>query len=344
MESPFASTERLRRPFVAGLQTLLQQESLGTFILVCANATYDPAIYRQLAAPLRAQFERLLRRFRHALGEGLALDEVEEDLLVFLKIATVGFEALQPTATRRVGPWQLQFNHLRSFRPKRISGQKPEGISAPFNPQGFHFNKPFMQRELFWSGELAGRQADLYYNKYPFADLHGLLVPERDQCLPQYLQRHYHDYAWEVTALLGRTLPGAGIGYNSYGAFASVNHLHLQLFVQPQALAVEDSRWRHNGGAQSYPAPCLTFDQAAEMWQAIAQLHRDAVPYSLLYRAGRGYLFPRRPQGERAPPPWSSGFTWSELAGAILTFNGEAYGALEATTVEEFLREAGRAA
>ena len=344
MESPFTTPERLRRPFVDGLQALLQQESLGTFILVCANATYDPAIYQQLASPLRAQFDRLLQRFRHALGAGLTLNEVEEDLLVFLKIAAIGFEALQPTTTRRVGPWQLPFNHLRSFRPKRISGRKPEGISSPFNPQGFHFNKPFMQKELFWSGELGGRQADLYYNKYPFADLHGLLVPERDQCLPQYLQRHHHDYAWEVTAQLGRTLPGAGIGYNSYGAFASVNHLHLQLFVQPQALPVEAPNWRHNSGDQPYPAPCLAFDAATAMWQAIAQLHRDAIPYSAFYRSGRGYLFPRRPQGELAPPPWSSGFTWSELAGAILTFNGDAYGALDAATVANYLSEAGRAA
>lgn len=340
-QTPFVSTAQLRAAFIGGLRPLLAQQSLGAFILVAANATFDAPVLAALGPTLREQYDVLRERFRMALAAGLPLNEVEEDLLVFLKIAAIGFDALQPTEQRSEGPWALQFNHLRSFRPKRISQQSPQGISAPFEERAFHFNKPFMQKEVFWRGDLCGRSVDLYYNKYPFAELHTLLVPEREQCLPQYLQRHYHDYVWDVLEQLGAALPGAGIGYNSYGAFASVNHLHFQLYVGSAPLPVEDVRWMHNGGAEVYPAPCMGFGDKEAAWQAIAELHRDAAPYSLLYRPGRVWLYPRRPQGQLAPPPWSSGFTWSEMAGAIVTFNREAYADLTAETVAACLRDAG---
>jgi hypothetical protein len=337
----FDSPAQLRASFIAGLRPMLAQQSLGAFILVAANATFDPPILAALGAELRTHYDSLLARFRAALTAGLPLTEVEEDLLVFLKIAAIGFEALQPTELRGEGPWQLQFNHLRSFRPKRISQQPPQGISAPFEERAFHFNKPFMQKEVFWRGELCGRDVDLYYNKYPFAELHTLLVLEREQCLPQYLQRQHHDYAWRVMEHLGATLPGAGIGYNSYGAFASVNHLHFQFYVGSAAMPVEHRRWRHNGGEEAYPAPCAAFSDGETAWQAIAALHRSATPYSLLYRPGRAWLFSRRPQGELPPPPWSSGFTWSELAGALVTFNREVYTTLDDAGVARYLAEAG---
>ncbi len=337
---PFCDTEHLRHAFIAGLRPLLAQQSLGAFILLAANATFDPPVLAALGPELRTQYAALLARYRGALAAGLPLSEVEEDLLVFLKIAAIDFAALQPTERRRIGPWQVQFNHLRSFRPKRISQQPPQGISAPFEERAFHFNKPFMQREIFWRGELGGLGVDLYYNKYPFAELHTLLVPERERCLPQYLQRAQHDYAWRVMEQLGTTLPGAGIGYNSYGAFASVNHLHFQLYVGSAALPVEDARWQHNGGSEPYPAACTACSDSAAAWQAIAALHRSATPYSLLYRPGRLWLFPRRPQGMLAPPPWSSGFTWSEMAGAIVTFNRTAYAELDDAAVAACLREA----
>ena len=338
---PFASTAQLREAFIGGLRPLLAQQSLGAFILVAANATFDPPVLAALGPELRAQYDALLERFRAALAAGLPLHEVEEDLLVFLKIAAIGFDALQPTELRREGPWVLQFNHLRSFRPKRISQQPPQGISAPFEERAFHFNKPFMQKEVFWRGALGGRPVDLYYNKYPFAQLHTLLVPEREQCLPQYLQRQHHDYAWQVMAQLGATLPGAGLGYNSYGAYASVNHLHFQLYVAGAPLPVEGARWAHNGGGEHYPAPCAAFHDRDAAWQAIAALHRSATPYSVVYRPGRAWLFARRPQGQIAPPPWSSGFTWSEMAGAIVTFNRAAYASLTPDGVAAGLAEAG---
>jgi hypothetical protein len=182
-----------------------------------------------------------------------------------------------------------------------------------------------------------GRHATLYYNKYPFVDFHGLLVPERDSCLPQYLTEAHHFYLWEATEKLSLTLAGVGFGYNSLGAFASVNHLHFQMFIKPEGFPVMAQAWRHNGGEMPYPATCLAYSDPKSAWAGIHDLHESETPYNLLYEAGRMYLFPRRKQGTYLQPAWTSGFTWHELAGGIITFNREDYERLDAAAIEREL-------
>ena len=92
--------------------------------------------------------------------------------------------------------------------------------------------------QMLWSGEKLGIHFDLYYNKYPFVELHCLLVPERENCLPQFHLQEMHTFIWQLVKQLAAGLPGLRIGYNALGAFASVNHLHYQLFVREQALPV----------------------------------------------------------------------------------------------------------
>lgn len=336
-ESLFASSAAFSTVFSAGLDGLLKKGGLGPFILVCANATFDQRLYAAASDGLSQLYAVLRDEYVQALQQGREIQAVEEDLLVFLKIHAVGLDRLQPTAKRQEGLWELQFNHLRSFRPKRITSRVPERLRAPFDEAGFHFNKGFMQKEAFWAGELLGRHATLYYNKYPFVDFHGLLVPERDSCLPQYLTEAHHFYLWEATAALAQTLEGVGFGYNSLGAFASVNHLHFQMFIKSEGFPVMAPAWRHNGGEKPYPAACLVFSDAKSAWTGIHQLHEDEMPYNLLYAAGRMYLFPRRKQGTYPQPAWTSGFTWHELAGGIITFNREDYERLDAASIEREL-------
>ena len=249
----FASPAAFRQAFADGLTGLLEKGGLGPFILVCANATFSHAIYDPAAGGLQHLYAELRAAYAEALEHGREIAAVEEDLLVFLKIQAIGLERLKPTETRQSEGWELQFNHLRSFRPKRITAKVPERLHAPFDEAGFHFNKGFMQKEAFWAGELCGRHATLYYNKYPFVDFHGLLVPERESCLSQYLTEAHHFYLWEVSAALAQNLPGVGFGYNSLGAFASVNHLHFQMFIKPQGFPVMAPKWKHNGGILPYP-------------------------------------------------------------------------------------------
>lgn len=336
-DNPFLSNAAFKVAFVAGLSELLQGGGLGQFILVCANATFDPDVHAVTAPGLEALYGELGGRYRVALEGGRNIAEVEEDLLVFLKILAVGLERLKPTETRKAGPWELQFNHLRSFRPKRITARVPAGIYLPFDETAFHFNKGFMQKEAFWAGELAGRRATLYYNKYPFVASHCLLVPEREARLPQFLYVESHDYLWDAARHLGKTLDGVGFGYNSVGAFASVNHLHFQMYLKPEGFPVMASNWRHNGGVEVYPLPCEVFDDCQAAWAAIERLHAVETPYNLLYVPGRLYVFPRAKQGTYAQPEWTAGFTWHELAGGIITFNREDFERLDDALVRSAL-------
>ena len=336
-DHPFATLESFQLAFTSGLSGLLQKGGLGPFILVCANASFDKRVEAATAEGLAALYHALSTEYVDALSSGKPIQAVEEDLLVFLKLHAVGFARLQATEIRQAGLWEVQFNQLRSFRPRRITTQVPQSLHSPFDEAGFHFNKPFMQKEAFWAGKLSGRHATLYYNKYPFADFHGLLVPERESCLPQFLTEAHHFYLWQATLDLSRTLHGAGFGYNSLGAFASVNHLHFQMFVQPAGLPVMHAEWQHNGGGRPYPTHCAAFDTPAAAWGYLSELHKNDTPYNLLYSKDRLYIFPRRKQGCYAQPDWTSGFAWHEMAGGMITFNRESYASLDHLSITQEL-------
>ena len=335
---PFASIDVLRGAFVRGLDRLLDYRTLGTYILVHANANFDPAVAAGLGERLRAGFDILRRDYLERLQSGREMPGTPDDRLVFLKLVAIGFDGVQPNRWRHTGPWEVQFNHFRAFRPPRMSGRRLSGISAPFDPKGFHFNQPFLHKEVFWSGRLRGCEVALLYNKFPFIDLHGLLVPERTANRPQLLRRGDHDYAWELAQHLGGALPGVGFGYNSYGAHASVNHLHFQMFVRERPLPVADPRWRHNGGGEDYPAGCEAFDSPEEAWERLDELHWEEISYNLIYLPGLLYLLPRSKQGTYRPAAWTSGFAWYEMAGGITCFNPEDFAIGEDTIAAELAR------
>jgi len=327
-EDLFLSEQGFRHAFERGLGRLLDIGGLNLFVLVSANASFEQTLFDNLGGRLSELFSTLRADLCEALVNGYRINEADDDLLVFLKIASIGFERLALTEHRSAGDWEVQFNHLRSFRPLRNSGRPMQSIHAPFDEQGFHFNKPFMQQEALWSGKMLGHRIDLYYNKYPFVDLHCLLVPEREACLPQYLNHEAHTYVWSLVQHLGSSLPGVKVGYNALGAFASVNHLHLQLFVRRRPLPVELDRWAHNGGDRDYPVGCLKFDNPDAAWAFITRLHQNNETYNLLYVPGGLYCLPRKKQGGFDLAAWSNGFSWYEMCGGMITFNHEDFSTL----------------
>jgi len=341
MSSPFDSPENLRSAFVSGLKQLIDDPGLGAYILVLANAGFDPVIFKELKDALRQRFDEHAACCRLAFSEGYDMDDAPDDLLVFLKLMALGFDAIGETTFRNTGPWELQFNLLRSFRPKRMSGGVSAGARIAFDPKAFHFNKPFLRKETFWSGQLGGRTADLLYNKFPFVDLHGLLVPDREETLPQFLTPTYHRYLWSLSEELGATLPGVGFGYNSYGAYASINHLHFQMFLRERPLPLAADYWTHNGGDQDYPAFCAAFDQPEEAWSYLDHLHREQKPYNLLYQPGRLWCLPRARQGNYQYAPWTAGFAWYEMAGGAVAFNRDDYNTLDARAIVTELHRVG---
>ena len=272
-------------------------------------------------------------------ARGLVLDDADDDLAVFVQLMEVGISRLRLTEFRFLGDWEFQFNQLRSFRPPRMTNAAVEGISQPFDPDKFNFNRAYLKKEILWSGSLAGRFCSLFYNKFPFVDLHGLLVPESRQGYPQLLSEEFNSYLWDVTAQLAETLPGVGFGYNSYGANASVNHLHFQMFLRDRPLPVADAKWIHNGGNKLFPATCFRFDSPASSWRFIAELHRRKISYNLIYLPGCLYCLPRQKQGHYEHAPWSTGFAWYEMAGGYTTFSEQDFMQIGGADITEELKK-----
>ena len=340
MFHPFKSLKSFRQQFNQGLHLLADKPKMGTFILCLANASHDPQLFDELKVALKKQYHALLFQYQAVMQGEKKLDAAEEDLLVFLKIQALGFNAIELAQQRKEGEWLCQFNQLRSLRPRRMAEFQHSGeMFVPFVESQFHFNKPFMAKECFWLGKFHGKTIDLFYNKYPFADLHGLIVPERESCLPQLLIHDMHSYIWEMTSELSKTLPGVAHGYNSYGAYASVNHLHFQMFVDPQGLPVTQKNWKHNGGKADYPLHVLKCADMELAWEIISDLHYKKQPYNLLYMPDEIYIMPRKVQGSTDVPDWSSGFTWYELSGAMLLFDEPHYNELSAENISALLAE-----
>lgn len=330
----FRSPEALAAAFEARLAELLQRPELGAFILVLANATADQALFDHLHDALAERFEHWCRCFDRA--DPAATGAAADDAAVFAGLRRLGFERLKTNRRRRAGPWELQFNPLRSLRPARMSAKAPAVSVPPFDPDGFHFDRPHLLSETLWEGELAGWPVRLLYNKFPFAERHTLLVPEPAAGRPQRLERAHHELAWQLLAQLGAPLPGVGLGFNAHGAFASVNHLHLQMFVRSDGrYPLEAPAWCHNGGALPYPLPVQRFTDMDQAWAALSGA-RSA--YNLLYRPGVMYLVPRARQGSYRHSAWTAGFAWSELAGSITLSAEDAYQGLGQAEIEHEMR------
>lgn len=337
--SPFASRADLEQRFKTGLADMLAaHDELGTHILVLANAVQDAALWHGLRAPLADSHARHAGRVGEALRRGRAPGAPEDDLVVFLKLMAIGFAHLAPVESRRVpaipprgGPdWELQFNPVRALRPERMSRERVEGIMRPFDARGFHFDKPFLDKEVLWRGELAGKTARLLYNKFPFAPLHGLLVPEPEQSRPQFLTPEMHDWAWRVAGAAAAGMPGFGLAYNSYGAFASVNHLHFQSFVREAPLPAQ-------AGAAGYPLAVQRHDDVRAAWRHLDDLHRAGTAYNLIYDADGLLLIPRARQGEVALEAWSGGFGWSEMAGVFAVSARDDFAMLDGAALQAAL-------
>ncbi|MHB1093051.1 hypothetical protein [Thiobacillus sp.] len=331
--SPFISLPALEQDFSDGLAAMLENHrGLGVYILVLANAAYDPTLWTRLSPALSARHAELATALIDTLRNGRKQAEPEDDVLVFLKLLAIGFDHLKTMESRYAGPWHLFFNPIRALRPPRISGMKFDGLLRPFDPAGFHFNKPFLAREILWEGELAAKPARLLYNKFPFALLHGLLVPEPRREMPQYLTSEWHAWAWRLCVHAG--VNGLSLAYNSTGAGASVNHLHFQSFVQTTPLPVQDARFTHNGGAERYPMPCRRFSDVESAWLEIDRLHQRNTPYNLIYGKGCLHLVARIAQDSGKLNAPSRGYGWSEMAGAVTLFSLESFERLSAAEFE----------
>ena len=312
---------------------MLSPDELGAFILVLANSMQDADSQHNLAADLQRIFHVL--RERQKSGE---LQAAADDLAVFLSLSETGIEGFSAWRQRWSDHWQCAYNPLRALRPARSSGQRFFGLEMPFNEQGFHFDKAFLRPEILSEETFRGQSLRILYHKFPFVAYHLLILPGAEQHRPQWLDYATHALTWALVEQVASPIPGFGAAFNSLGAGASVNHLHLHGFVQEELFAIERPDWRHNGGGQSYPVDSYRFTSAEESWAMIESLHADNQPYNLLYRPGVCYVIPRAPQGERQLPGWMQTAVWHELCGAFNLSDQQAFETLTADQIVAGLR------
>ncbi|XP_047452559.1 GDP-D-glucose phosphorylase 1 [Mugil cephalus] len=137
-----------------------------------------------------------------------------------------------------------------------IERRKPEeilSIRQQFNARQFNFNKINPDEvicEMMKDSEGDGALPDngevprpcrmvVLVNVSPLEFGHCLLVPDPSRCFPQILTRFAIQVG--IESVLLSSDPGFRVGFNSLGAFASVNHLHLHGYYLDRDLKVESA-------------------------------------------------------------------------------------------------------
>ncbi|XP_043536406.1 GDP-D-glucose phosphorylase 1 [Chiloscyllium plagiosum] len=137
------------------------------------------------------------------------------------------------------------------LNPERARERRPPqeilSLRQPFDPQRFNFTRIPAQEVLFRlrrrglgeAGDVDEAEAEalLVINVSPLEWGHVLLLPEPSRRLPQLLTRESVLRALELLFLSSD--PGFRVGFNSLGAEASVNHLHLHGYYLGQRLELE---------------------------------------------------------------------------------------------------------
>lgn len=134
---------------------------------------------------------------------------------------------------KRVGRLRAMFNPGRSAKPKPpdvgISMAKVDAdfsIYRSHNPEERNYNR-INESEVVAEGlDLKGVNAEIIVNIFPFVRGHVLITPDRKKGHNQYFIPKAATVALEALRKINRK--SYKITYNSWGAFGSVNHLHLQ--------------------------------------------------------------------------------------------------------------------
>ena len=145
----------------------------------------------------------------------------------------------------------LQLNEGRATK-KRPTEFRVDRVVQEFDEKKFNFTKVSMQEVLFQidfsasheteidPDATAGRSPDLVMiNVSPIEYGHILLVPRVLDRLTQTITPHTMKLALQFTAAVGT--PYFRLGYNSLGAYATINHLHFQGYYLLAPYPVERS-------------------------------------------------------------------------------------------------------
>jgi diadenosine tetraphosphate (Ap4A) HIT family hydrolase len=328
-----SSTPALQNHFTQNLAHMLSSDELGAFILVLANSMQDAQLQKALSPKLSTIFSQLASKHD--------IKCAPDDHSVFCALKYSGIsQHLSPNAvwkTRFVGEnnlWQCSYNPLRSLRPARASNTTFTGLHQPFSEENFHFDKAFLRTEILSEETFENTHLQVMYHKFPFVPYHLLIVIDAAQHRSQHMDQQVHQTTWKLASHIGKNVPGFGIAYNSLGAGASVNHLHIHAFLDNSPLAIEKPIWQHNGGLRQYPLDTARCASMQQTWQLIDQLHQENNPYNLLYRNRACYVIKRKPQGSVKVPAWMPTPGWYETCGGFNLEDQALFESLDSDKIE----------
>ncbi|OVA09751.1 hypothetical protein BVC80_9101g296 [Macleaya cordata] len=216
-----------------------------------------------------------------------------------------------------------QLNEGRHLK-KRPTEFRVDKVLQPFDGSKFNFTKVGQEEVLFQFEETDGDEAQFFpsapidtdnspsviaINVSPIEYGHVLLIPRILECLPQSIDRKSFLLALHMAAEAGN--PYFRLGYNSLGAFATINHLHFQAYYLAVPFPIEKAPTRKittlGSGVKisellNYPVRGLIFeggDDIEDLSNAVSDscicLQDNNIPYNVLISDSgkRVFIFPQ---------------------------------------------------
>lgn len=252
---------------------------------------------------------------------------------------------IDKTTRARIGGFVVQYNFVRGYRPKRGARKISIALDEPFDAGKFNYAIRECDPEEFASRRY-GRNlsVDLLFNRYPFAPYHFLWIPNRKKGRHNQYLRPKEDgaileAAWSFVAEEGLG-EGIRLCYNSNGAHASVNHLHLQGFflTDDWEPPIEDFIKNHDGtsgGLQCYFPGTRWISKSGgveglkdfigEMNRRYHKYKEKNIAYHFCITAKGIVCFPRKHQGDKKyfalleKAPFTTGYAFFEMLGEIIS-------------------------
>lgn len=333
-------SERMIERFTAGIANICGQKKMAPTLAVLAMANLN---FHDVAIPVN-----LLEKIDPQSTPFPADVPIIEEAKARVKGDHIDFGG---TKRREVGPYVLQFNPLRGYRPKGGAGSKTIVLNEPYgSPESpkMNFNRTDPM-ETFHSEYLGGIKFDFLYNKYPFAPYHFLMVPEKEKEYNQFLgERNEGDFlaiAWDFLRKDGHE-SSMRIGFNSNGAHASFNHFHFQGFFLTDGWEPPIEKMiRANGGGPFFSRGVRFIPNSsytlADARVVLDNLHRNNINYNIYMSPDGIAIFPRKHQGDPSYSPLvtsedsiNTGIAFFEMLGEIICPKQPVYDRADAEKVK----------
>jgi len=251
---------------------------------------------------------------------------------------------IDKTARMKIGDFLLQYNFVRGYRPRRQARKADIPLNLPFEPKKFNYAVKECDPEKFASSKYdSNLSIDFLFNRYPFAPYHFLWVPNRktgqhNQYLSPNEDAAIIEAAWSfvVAEGLGEAIR---LCYNSNGAHASVNHLHLQGFFLTNEWEPPIERLIRNHDGSSGPLSChfcgarwiSKSDGVKGLKDFIGEMngryfkYKEKIAYHFCMIPHGIACFPRKHQGDEKyfallqEAAFTTGYAFFEMLGEIIS-------------------------